>query len=88
MMAERATRTAEGDMTSIARDLGRHDAEIKGLYAHMDRLTEALEKNTSEIAAMRTLVQNAKGGYWAILRLGNIVAFIAGVAGAWWFKTH
>lgn len=68
--------------------LGRHEAEIKSLYKHFDRLAEALDVNSRETAQLRAALENAKGGWWLMRHASAVFAFLAGIAGTYLTLKH
>lgn len=62
--------------SDVARDLGRHDAEIEALERQVEKLTQSVEKLSDQVASIQRTLTEARGGWKMLMLLGGGAALL------------
>jgi prefoldin subunit 5 len=63
----------------IARDLGKHDAQIDALNARVDLLHQDLVKMMEKLSSIENTLSEAKGGWRTLMFVSGMSAAIGGL---------
>lgn len=77
-------------MSEMARDLGRHDAQIEALQAQVDRLHSDMSSVLVELQKINATLSAARGGWRTLVAVGAIASFATGMVFQLlgWLRTH
>jgi prefoldin subunit 5 len=77
-------------MSEMARDLGRHDAQIEALQVQVDRLHGDMGNVLSELQKINRTLNEARGGWRTLIAVGAVTSFMTTVVLTMlgWLKPH